>query len=180
MNSRAFTVPTLSDVGYLGKPHGVHGEIIAYLTIDLRTLCREPSNDEFYIFVEIESLPVPYRLLKYRNKGESYLLTLSRVSDRSTAETMTGWRLLVPTAELADNQVAYSWDHFIDYQVYSPAKELIGTIVNVNDQTENVFLLLKRLDGSQQLLPIHEELVDDIDPEHKTLQLQIPNGLLDL
>ena len=155
----AFTVPELTPIGHLGKPHGVRGELAAYLTIELETLCSDPSREPFYLFAEIDALPVPYQLLSYRSKGDSYLLTLAHVADR---------------------EVAYSWDHFIGYQVVTPEGEPVGTILEVNDQTENILLTIETSDGTQHLIPIHEELVETIDPESKTIQLHIPQGLLDL
>ena len=41
-STTAFTVPELTPVGHLGKPHGVRGELTAYLTIELETLCSDP------------------------------------------------------------------------------------------------------------------------------------------
>ena len=111
------------------------------------------------------------RLLSYRSKGDSYLLTLAHVADRSIAEQMTGWRLFVPTELLAESEVAYSWDHFIGYQVVTPEGEPVGTILEVNDQTENILLTIETSDGTQHLIPIHEELVETIDPESKTCLL---------
>ena len=179
-STTAFTVPELTPVGHLGKPHGVRGELAAYLTIELETLCSDPSREAFYLFAEIDALPVPYQLLSYRSKGDSYLLTLAHVADRSIAEQMTGWRLFIPTELLAESEVAYSWDHFIGYQVLTPEGEPVGTILEVNDQTENILLTIETSDGTQHLIPIHEELVETIDPESRTIQLHIPQGLLDL
>lgn len=91
MNSTA--VPTASElmpIGHLGKPHGVRGELAAYLTIELKTLCGNPSSEAFYPFAEIDALPVLYQPLSYRSRGDSYLLTLAHVADRSIAEEMTG------------------------------------------------------------------------------------------
>ena len=85
-STTAFTVPELTPIGHLGKPHGVRGELVAYLTIELETLCSDPSCEPFYLFAEIDALPVPYQLLSYRSKGDSYLLTLAHVADRSIAE----------------------------------------------------------------------------------------------
>ena len=93
---------------------------------------------------------------------------------------MTGWRLFVPTELLAESEVAYSWDHFIGFRVVTPEGEAVGTILEINDQTENILLTIESSGGTQRLIPIHEELVETIDPESKTIQLHIPQGLLDL
>lgn len=180
MSSTTFTVPELTPIGHLGKPHGVRGELTAYLNIELETLCSDPRSEAFYLFAEIDALPVPYQLLSYRSKGDSYLLTLAHVADRSIAEKMTGWHLFVPTELLAESEVAYSWDHFIGFRVITPEGEAVGTILEINDQTENILLTIESSGGTQRLIPIHEELVETIDPESKTIQLHIPQGLLDL
>ena len=66
---------------------------------------------------------------------------------------MTGWRLVVPTELLAESDVAYSWDHFIGFRVLTPEREPVGTILEVNDQTENILLTIETSDGTQRLIP---------------------------
>jgi 16S rRNA processing protein RimM len=52
----------------------------------------------------------------------------------------------------------------------------IGNIAAIDDSTIN--LLFELEDGA--LIPANDELIEDIDAEHRTITMNIPKGLLDI
>ena len=56
----------------------------------------------------------------------------------------------------------------------------IGVITDVDTQTENWLFSVETPDGRTIYIPVHEEFIQDIDHEHKRLQMDLPDGLLDL
>ena len=48
------------------------------------------------------------------------------------------------------------------------------------DSPGNPCLWVKKADGEEVLLPLHEDLVLDVDEPRKILKLTIPEGILDL
>ena len=63
---------SLEHIGVLGKPHGVQGECNARLTADLSTLFEE--EERLFLFFELDALPVPFRLIGYREKTDDITL----------------------------------------------------------------------------------------------------------
>ena len=56
----------------------------------------------------------------------------------------------------------------------------IGTITDIDDQTDNWLFIVRRPDGTEALIPAHEEFIADIKKEEKTMLMDLPLGLLDL
>ena len=59
------------------------------------------------------------------------------------------------------------------------ADELAGS-ADLEDIPGNTCLWVRKADGTEVLLPFHEDLLLEADPEKQILILQIPEGILDL
>ena len=56
----------------------------------------------------------------------------------------------------------------------------MGEVFDFEDIPGNTCLWVKRPDGTEVLLPFHEDLVLAVDESKQTLSLTIPEGILDL
>lgn len=176
-----FSIPRLTPIGHLGKPHGVRGEIVAFLTVDPESLWSALDEQPHYLFVEIDGLVVPFRLSDYRPKGEElYLLTLASVDSRTIAEKLTNHKLFVDTRELRHSDVEFTWQHFVGYEVLDDQDKSVGEVVEVQDDTANILFSVRSSADRTLWLPVHEDLVLYIDTDTQRIGLHIPEGLLDL
>ena len=83
--------------------------------------------------------------------------------------------------DLADSGDAdgFFLDDLIGYTLVSDGKE-VGVIADYDDSTANVLLKVERNDGSALLVPVSDELVENVDSESRKLEMYLPEGLLDL
>ena len=56
----------------------------------------------------------------------------------------------------------------------------MGTIDDVDESTLNVLLSITTPEGKELLLPVAEDLVEEIDVPNRKLTMVIPDGLLQL
>ena len=56
---------------------------------------------------------------------------------------------------------------------------MLGKVVDVDDATINVLFVIEKEDGSEILLPAHEEFILNIDHKKKCVKVDIPEGLLE-
>ena len=56
----------------------------------------------------------------------------------------------------------------------------IGTITDIDDQTDNWLFIVERPDGTEVMIPAHEEFIAEIRQEDKTMVMDLPLGLLEL
>ena len=66
-----------------------------------------------------------------------------------------------------------TWQDLTGYEVLNSEETVQGRVAAVDESTINTLLELE--DG--RLLPIHEDLIIEIDAPHKRLVLDLPEGL---
>jgi 16S rRNA processing protein RimM len=57
---------------------------------------------------------------------------------------------------------------------------LLGTIEDVNDDTENTLFIIETPTGDSILVPVAMEFISDIDSDKNIVKLDLPEGLSDL
>lgn len=170
----------LIEIGTLGRPHGVEGEINARLTIDVPTFESLCDSEELFIFVYIEGLPVPMKVEGWREKGpEGILLKLKRFDTREDAFKLTG-SLFAVEESLLGEEAMFSPSHFVGFQIYTLSHRYIGRVVRVDDSTANILFAVETEDGKEILVPVADELVQEVDAVNRIIELSIPDGILDL
>lgn len=173
-------------VGTLGRPHGLQGEISARLTVDLSSLIQD-DQPPLFLMLEEDGLLIPFRLEGWRTKaGDIDLLKFADIDDCKCAEGYIGRAVWLDKEYLSvDEEEAidlFDFAHYVGYAVHAAATgEYIGIVSAVDETTINTLLLVSREGDEQELiLPIAHELLEGVCPESKTLRLQIPDGLLDI
>lgn len=164
-------------IGQFAKPHGIKGEISLVTNCDLFDDVEEPC-----IVCEMDGILVPFFIEEYRYKTDTVLLVkLENVDDEKAAREFTNREVffLLDAVDADDLVGDMSWDGFIGYTVIDERHGALGTIVAVDETTINVLLQIDR-DGEELLLPAAEELILSANHDEKTLQVSVPEGLLDL
>ncbi len=168
----------LTEAGVFGKPHGIKGEIAASIDIDGIDI----AADDF-VFARIDGLDVPFRVEAVRYKGSGYLLTLKGVNDEKAASRLSGGPLYmecdIDDSDGSDSDQVYLED-LIGFTV-TDRGEMVGTIDDYSEPTpHNPLFVLRRPDGTELLVPASDELIVDIDFDNNNIDMDLPEGLVDL
>lgn len=175
-----YSAPSLLKVGSLGKSHGVKGEINFYTTMDPENFVALVEEQTVYLFVSIDNLTVPYAVESVRTKGnDALLVTLQGIEQRDAADSLAGLEVFLET-HLIEQQEELETAFLSGFTLYDSQRNLVGTILSVDDQTANILLVVEPVDSSAEelLIPIADELIVDIDLSAKSIVLEIPQGLL--
>lgn len=79
-----------------------------------------------------------------------------------------------------DEQRLYA-DELVGFRVTSPDGRLNGEIIDVDDTTVNLLLVIRTdADSKTVLLPPADEFILSLDPQARTIEIDPPAGLLDL
>lgn len=161
-------------IGRLGKPHGLKGEI--------RVIAE---HDEFLDFLEEGAFVLvkglPYRIRSARDAG-GWVIALEGLPDRSAVEGLKGAQLDMPWTEeleaIASQTDAMSeWIGFTIRDQHS-GKEF-GPIVDYVDLPGQTTVIVEQ-EGREIYIPLHENLIVDLDPDMKILVMDLPEGLDEL
>ena len=165
-------------IGRMGRAHGLKGEINFQFTDDVWD-----RTEADYLICEVDGILVPFYLEEYRFRSDSTAIV--KLEDLDSADAV---RFLVNSpvfiekkyqAEMGEDEVSLAY--FIGFQMLDgDTQEPIGIINNIDDQTDNWLFIVKRPDGSEVMIPAHEEFIAEIRQEKKIMVMDLPIGLLDL
>ncbi len=163
-------------IGKIGKPHGVKGELTLFFDDDV----FDRVNTE-YLVLGINGILVPFFMEEWRFKsGETALVKFADIDSKEAASELTGCEAFFPKHLSDRGEDELTWDEIRDFSVVDRNKGLIGTVETVDESTVNVLLEVKTGEGSIILIPANEDIIMGVDPEAKTIDVMLPDGLIDL
>ena len=166
----------LQCVGKLLKPHGICGEITALLSMDV------DLSELSCIFLKLDGIFVPFFLNGVRPKSsETDLLTIDGIDNEVQAAGLCPNDIYALAEELpADGEMAgegmYASD-LKDFRIFNNG-EIIGKIIGIDDTTENYLFIVETPSGDSLLIPVADEYIAGLDPENKSLFMELPEGLI--
>lgn len=169
----------LCAVGSVVKTHGIHGE--------LNVILEDPDVDlegAPCVFFDMDGLKVPFFVNSCRSRGpESVLLTLDGVDGDSSAARFAGKTLYVRRQDLPeedrDDSEGFYLEDLTGFAVVGDGRR-IGVVEDFDDSTANVLMLVRDPFGKLLHIPAADEFFLGVDPDAKTITMNLPEGLLDI
>lgn len=160
------------EIGQLGKPHGVKGEINFSFNTDVWDRVEAE-----YLICEVDGILVPFFLEEYRFRTDrSALIKFQGINTPEAANEMSGWRVFFPySLTPQDEKEDYSWQYFIGFMLQDEHGHVLGEISAVDETTTNILFEVGNL-----LIPAAEDLIKEIDHEGRVIIMHLPEGLTDL
>lgn len=164
-------------IGVLGKPHGVKGEIQFRFTDDVFD-----QWDSDYLILDMEGILVPFFMEEYRFRSDEVaLMKFCDIDSEQRAREFTGIEVYFPRAIAEENKEDLSWAQIIGFTLLdSKTQKVVGEIMSVDETTINLLFDVKTQNGEEILIPANEELITNVDAEQRNIEVDIPNGLLEL
>ena len=161
------------DRGYLGKAHGVKGEVSFQFDDDIFD-----RVDADYLVLDIDGILVPFFMEEYRFRSDTVcLVKFKGVDTQQRAQELTGCDVFFPRALAEEGDEMPSLASLVGFDIVNVSDgRTIGNIAAIDDSTVNILFELE--DGT--LIPASDELITNIDAEQRTIRMNIPEGLLDI
>ena len=165
------------NLGYIAKLHGYKGEVSLFLDV------TDPSNygNLKSVFIEInkELIPFPIDSIKLMNKGFA-TIKFRGIDTENKAKELLRKSAYLPLSLLPQLGEDEFYDHeIISYNVIDIKEGFVGVVEQVIDLPSNPLLQLKNEDR-EILIPIIPGLVKKVNRTDKQLEIQAPEGLLEL
>jgi 16S rRNA processing protein RimM len=167
-------------IGHYNKPHGVAGEISATVDVDVDVL-----RDLSCLVSEMDGIFVPFFVNSLRPKtSETVLLTIDGIETEQQATRLVNHEIYALKRDYRQESIdadadGYPLDYFIGFELQDSDGTRVGTIVQVDEQTENAIFIVE--DGDRELLlPASDDLIVEFDLDKKVMVMELPQGILDL
>ena len=154
-------------IGKITRTHGKRGEIQCLTSNEYWD-----NAEASFLILSINNIFVPFRVLDWRGKGsDSLIFQLDRIADEQSALPLIGCQAYMLTSDLSEeDEVLPTWQSLIGYRVLDTDQGELGTIIHVDETTINTLITLE----NDQLIPIHEDFIIDIDQTKKQLTICLP------
>ena len=148
------------------KSFGTDGGLLLSSDVDLESLdFKEP------VFIVFDGLQVPFFILDYQAKGARAVVHLNDVCNLDDAEELVGRTIYADVEVEDDGEMDFTGWAILD------RGHKIGTCTGLEPIPGNPCLYVKLADGSEPLIPLHEDFVVSVDEATRTLSLNLPEGL---
>ncbi len=168
-------------VGFVFRPHGVHGE----LKVDPEDT-GDPTRYEMWerVFVGREPQAVTRHAItgvRYQEtkRGTTVILTLEGIASRDDAEAIAKSTVFVLEDDLdLDEEEVFIHD-LIGLEVEAEDGTPVGTVVNLLELPAHDVLVVQQSQGGEALIPVVDDFIAEFSLEARRVVVRPIDGLLD-
>jgi 16S rRNA processing protein RimM len=161
-------------VGSITGNYGVKGQLKIVLDKDIKNLEKGT-----WLFLEIQKKPVPFFIEETLGQDKSYVVKLKGIDTPEQGREYFNLSVGVQENNLVEPKTN-DLLQLIDYKIIDAnSKREIGLIEDIYDNSAHL-LAKVNYQENELLIPLHNELVIDINEREKEITLQLPEGLIDL
>ncbi len=168
------------DCFYLGKivkKYSFKGELLVKLDTDDPEIYTQMES----VFVEKGKSLIPFFIEKSSlHKSTLLRVKFEDVDNDDYADSLLKCHLYLPLEflpKLTGNKFYYH--EIIGFTVEDINFGNVGIITGVNDSTAQALFEIDR-DGKEILIPLIDDFIKNVDKEKKTIQLEVPKGLIEI
>ncbi|MEK9613004.1 MAG: ribosome maturation factor RimM [Flavobacteriaceae bacterium] len=163
-------------VGTIVGKYSFKGEVLVKIDSDDSQIYAELES----IFVEFSTGLVPFFIRKCQLHKSSLLrIDFEESKDESFADSLIKKKLFLPLSFLPTlEETQFYFHEVIGFSVIEK-NHLLGTIQTIYDQGAQALFEIQT-EQKKVLIPIHDDFIVQVDRKNKSIEVQLPEGLLDL
>jgi 16S rRNA processing protein RimM len=163
-------------VGTVVSKHGYKGDI----KINISSFNLNTFPDIDHLFMELDGSFIPFSINEIKSFSKNVLIVkLKEINSEKEVDEFIHKNIYVDFTKIESKKDSgFFYNDLINFNVFRDSQK-IGTIENINSNLpQPVFEI--RYSSRLVLIPIHEDLIKEIDRENNIIHLDIPNGLLEI
>ncbi len=165
-------------VAKLGKPHGISGAFRFYMLRELKGKNKFPKH----FLVHEKGNLLPWFVVKTEWIGfEEGFIWFEEITNPEKAKLYSGRELYLAEKDVTTYFKKDSSDYgfLIGYNAIDETLGQIGVVQEIIENPGQILIAVKSGEN-EALIPLVEEFIVEINKKKKELQLNLPEGLLDL
>ena len=162
-------------IGTVVSKHGYKGEVKIKMSSKLVTY-----QDLTHLFIELEGSFIPFMIDKIRSASSSMsIVKLIEINSEREVEEIIYKDIYVDSTKITLKKDSKSfYNDLINFDVFNDFKK-IGRIESINSKLPQPVFEISYY-SKTVLIPIHEDIIKEIDKKNNTIYLNIPDGLLEI
>ena len=170
-----------SECFYVGKivsKYSFKGEVLVKLDSDDPEIYEDLES----VFVSLRGSLVPFFLERSTlHKSDLLRVRFEGVTSEADADALMGSKLFLPLSllpPLSGNKFYYH--EVLGFQIIDKIHGPVGQITTINDHTAQALMVVEHPSGKELLLPVTDEVIVLVDRTQKNIQVNAPEGLIEL
>ncbi|WP_158961703.1 ribosome maturation factor RimM [Myroides fluvii] len=164
-------------LGKVAKKFSFKGEVLIYLDTDEPELYENLES----VFVDFNGQLVPFFIeAAFLHKNDFLRVKFEDCSSEEDADRIIGSEIYLPLNLLPKLEGNKFYYHEVEgFEVVDTTLGSVGTLTRINDSNYQVLFEIDH-NGTEILVPMIDQFIEQVDRENKKLILNIPAGLVDL
>lgn len=164
-------------IGKTLKSHGTAGQLRLMIEERLMSYVQPGS----FVFFNLDGSRVPFKV-KGVEEGQHFVISLEDVDGRQESDKLTGKECWVPLDHVkprhqkSPRNIKAKWE---DYTILDERLGLSFPILRTEEFPQQLMAIVET-NGKEMMIPLHDQLIVDIDKDQKIIRMEIPEGLLEL
>jgi len=170
------------EVGFVRKTHGVDGAVKVVVEDEY---WEDVVQAEVFL-LEQKGQPIPYFVESKRSAGDLLIVQFEDVDSPEAAQQLVKAKLFLRESDILPEEErqleveeVYTFNYLKGFLLSDKEQGEIGKILEVIELPQQEFALIEYA-GQERMIPLHEQLILEINEGEKTVLLDLPEGLLDL
>lgn len=163
-------------LGYIGKPHGVSGEVTALFDVDFPENYKKLES----VFVEINNKLVPFFIKKISIQKNKAIIKFEDIDAADQAVELQSSSLYLPLDHLPALQGNQFYFHeIIDFSIIDVNLGPLGIVKNIYNLPHQDLIAME-YKNKEVLIPVSDNTIKSVKREKKEITVNLPEGLLDV
>ena len=163
-------------VGRIVKTHGLKGEVT--LRIDNEQF--DEIEELNYFLLDVKDTLIPFFVEDIVYHSNKAFVLFQDLKTMEAASQLVGTSVYLPLDLLPEKEGNDFYSHeVVGFTVYDEERGELGTVQEIIEYpTQSLIQIV--IDGKEVLIPIHDDIIKDVDREGKKIYIIAPNGLIDM
>jgi 16S rRNA processing protein RimM len=168
----------VNDLVFLGTIYRSHG-LKGFFKINVHTAGIPALEKDEPVFIQLQGGPVPFFVEECSQASHDILLMkIEDVDTIEEADKLVGTEIFIESKKF-DGIETDANEGLVGYAVTDHEKGVIGKVAGVMETAQHPILEVE-FEEKVILIPWVKEIVKEIDDKAKTIQVETPDGLIDL
>ncbi len=163
-------------IGTVVSNHGYKGDI----KINISSFNLNDFPNLAHLFIELDGSFIPFSINEIRSFSKNVLIIkLKEINSEKEVDEIIHKNIYVDSTKIESRKdFGFFYNDIINFNVFRDSQK-IGSIENINTNLPQPVFEIK-YNSRLVLIPIHEDLIKEIDKENNIIHLDIPDGLLEI
>lgn len=164
-------------IGKVSRLHGYKGEVSLKLEKEYIDLFSELEH----VFLKVADKAVPFFIDNVRFTPQGYALVFfDGVDDQAEAERIRGTEIWIDEKEIPETALdPDDPNNLLGYNVVDKTLGELGQVDSIVEYPGSTYLVVAREEG-EILIPMHPDILTELDHKTKSARIEAPEGLIDL